>query len=588
MPLALLLHEVSRELSKGANMLVPFQRLVVAEEILLGRAKSAFVVHWFGSGLPLAGSGLRVAIDNLDALRARHQAVRAAAASRDRGFGPNLTEPLAGMAGMLVGSLSAPVHSMVTYAIADRALRRWYATLAASLNVLTWGALGAVIAALLGLGVAVALPASFNDATGRAVFDLLGALARLAAPMVRFWEIVSGPRAAVPNPLWREALLLLDRLAVLAPFVLALFAVLVTRVGPLLRPLATQIPLLLALVRETVEVILLVVSDFLDRLAALMAPERSPFTLLQVTLRALTRLWPTLKRGLSRLLAPLSEALGHMSLRLAAALGGWWRRILPFIRRQTVNHPLVRLVRSFIDAVKVAARVLTSLPSSLGPPGAFSLLASAVGRRALGEVRRALGPEPPEPAFPTLPDEAAREAAGGPPAPWRQIGELIELGREMRRAIPGFGVDPFALDRRAAAGLARARRPPSFFAAEHRALERRLGLPPEQALALRREEQLALRGALLSVAGRVLPPAAAVRVQRLAPLLETLDEVIHASPEARQRLPVRLLPADDTLRPVVRRLRLRATGVEEGDARRWLAGLRQALTAEAVVVGAAP
>src|SRR6266508_4923033 len=97
MPLALLLDRAVAALRRGADRLAPWNQIVALEELLLDRARGAFLVNWFGTRLPLNGSSLRGAIANLDELRVRYQRVRAASAPAAEGI--NLTEPLAGWIG---------------------------------------------------------------------------------------------------------------------------------------------------------------------------------------------------------------------------------------------------------------------------------------------------------------------------------------------------------------------------------------------------------------------------------------------------------------------------------------------------------
>ena len=104
MPMALLLQKQFKVFNKGARSLTPWIELVRLEGLLIARARSAFLVHWFGSGVPLQGLYLRIAIHNLDELRERYREVTAQV--RPRSSGPNLTEPLAGLAGT-IGALSS-------------------------------------------------------------------------------------------------------------------------------------------------------------------------------------------------------------------------------------------------------------------------------------------------------------------------------------------------------------------------------------------------------------------------------------------------------------------------------------------------
>src|SRR5579871_1402666 len=115
MPFALLLHHTFHVLQKGAKALEPWNQLVVLEQILTDRARSAFLVHWFGPGLPLYGLSLRIAIDNLKELQLRYQAV--VAATTPDASGLNLTEPLAGIGGAAVGMLISPTGFLLLWSV---------------------------------------------------------------------------------------------------------------------------------------------------------------------------------------------------------------------------------------------------------------------------------------------------------------------------------------------------------------------------------------------------------------------------------------------------------------------------------------
>src|SRR5215510_3858566 len=97
MPLALLLRQTFDVFNEGANKLDAWNRIVSVELLLLDRVRSAFLGRWFGP---------RIALQNLDDLRARYlEVARSIVPSAD---GLNLTEPLMGVAGQIVGALLSP------------------------------------------------------------------------------------------------------------------------------------------------------------------------------------------------------------------------------------------------------------------------------------------------------------------------------------------------------------------------------------------------------------------------------------------------------------------------------------------------
>src|SRR5262245_25229413 len=114
MPLALVLHDMFGTWQRDVKKLAEWNQLVELEQTLLDRARGAFLPRWFGTGLPVMVGNLRVAIANIDALAARYRELRRQA--RGETSDPNLTEPLAGIAGTMVGALLAPTSSIVLLA----------------------------------------------------------------------------------------------------------------------------------------------------------------------------------------------------------------------------------------------------------------------------------------------------------------------------------------------------------------------------------------------------------------------------------------------------------------------------------------
>src|SRR5579859_7961176 len=125
MPIALLLQEMTAAFGYGARVLEPWNHLVLVEELLIDRARSAFLFKWFGTGLPLHGFHVRVAIANIEELRRRYEEVRQAV--RPPAQGPNLTEPLFGMAGVAAGMILTPGVALGSAIGVVRSLQ-WHAT----------------------------------------------------------------------------------------------------------------------------------------------------------------------------------------------------------------------------------------------------------------------------------------------------------------------------------------------------------------------------------------------------------------------------------------------------------------------------
>src|SRR5262245_19572299 len=106
MPISLLLREAVYAFRWGAYHLGAWGHLVRTEEVLIGRARGAFLSHWFGPGLPLSGSFVAIVLANLGELQERYFLVSASALPELEG--PSLGEPLAGLFGEVAGILLSP------------------------------------------------------------------------------------------------------------------------------------------------------------------------------------------------------------------------------------------------------------------------------------------------------------------------------------------------------------------------------------------------------------------------------------------------------------------------------------------------
>lgn len=111
MPIALLLYDSLAPRAGATTVLERWLTMLRLEAAVVARARSAFIVHWFGAGLRAIGGRLLVSIDNIDALTQQYRRARAASAAGDTG--PNLAEPLAGMAGMGVGMVLSPTGAVL-------------------------------------------------------------------------------------------------------------------------------------------------------------------------------------------------------------------------------------------------------------------------------------------------------------------------------------------------------------------------------------------------------------------------------------------------------------------------------------------
>lgn len=629
MPLALLLQEVFRDVAEGIARLDPWNRLVAMELVLLDRARSAFLARWFGPRIPLQGQHLRIALENLESLRARYQEVNRAAAAAPAGL--NLTEPLAGLSGQILGAVLSPAGILLAGALAVRRLQSWMGQLGGAL--LTIVATGVVPALAGGVGV-LALPFAFlgavliggiNQEQARAVYDLLGALAEMLEALRRFVAQFFGPRQQVRNPLVRAVLEIADRLAVLLPFVMALFAIVFARVGGLLRPLAAQVVRLRALVEAVIEMVAFVVRDWLIRLTALytdtsptmeleielgvrratasgparlvfgllegivralgsaMQQNPSPWTILQGALRSLMSIPAALLRGLTSVSSQLGTELERIGAAMGRLVSTWLTLANNAVREAILGHPTARawVAGREIMTTLIEAFRRTASPSTSSPPPSTSSSGGSSG----GSI-----PFLSPPPFPTFrpPDIAAIARRSGP-APLldlelstvRAVGAMIEEWLRQPRRFQGQTVHPFAYDPDTLESIRRAERAPSVFTAERLALRDTQDRTPAEQLAAAGAEEASLRNALLAVVGRVLPPAVATYLPQLESVFQTLEERLYperpASGRAASEMPVLQVAENDRLQPVVHRLRILAAGGERPEARAWSDRLREVL-----------
>ena len=154
MPLALPLQSVAHTLRRGiqgapgALGLSAWVDLVRTEEVLIGRARGAFLVRWFGTRFPMRGGHLRGVILNLDALRERFLAVQRAQAPQTPGL--NLQEPVAGLAGIAAGLFLSPAGFALFMAYVLRSLPGW---LAVPLSLIAGILIGGVAAGICTAGL---------------------------------------------------------------------------------------------------------------------------------------------------------------------------------------------------------------------------------------------------------------------------------------------------------------------------------------------------------------------------------------------------------------------------------------------------
>ena len=249
-------------------------------------------------------------------------------------------------------------------------------------------------------------------------------------------------------------------------------------------------------------------------------------------------------------------------------LVGWWGLVAePYVRAQTVDHPTVRYLRSFIGSLGALSAWKGRDAPPPGPPsspGTFSKVATWLLHKTGMPTTT-----PKLPSLPTLP----------PLIPLGMIDPLVNA-MGLLRAI-GFGgvlpPNPLEIGAEGRTVLDRAGRPPSVFGGEWAALEAEARRPQP----LTRTLEVAT---YLSLARRVVGPAAAAGVRGLEDVLSRIDATIRAE---RKRLPVKDVPKPTQLTPVIQRLRVRSRGRTPEALQAWVEELRRELNAAdyAVPVG---
>jgi hypothetical protein len=159
-----------------------------------------------------------------------------------------------------------------------------------------------------------------------------------------------------------------------------------------------------------------------------------------------------------------------------------------------------------------------------------------------------------------------------PLIPLGAIGPIMDVMELLRR----FGLDvgpanPLEVGLEGRRVLERAAHPPSVFGAEWAALEAETRRPEPLARTLE-------VATYLSLARRVVGPAAAAGIRSLEDVLSRIDAVIRTE---RQRLPVKDVPDPTQLTPVIRQLRVRSRERASDMLQAWVEDLRRELnTAE--------
>ncbi|MDN5789392.1 MAG: hypothetical protein L0H25_00795 [Micrococcales bacterium] len=551
MPLSLLLTQQLTLLTGGVRRLERWEGITDALGLVARRLRSAWLVRWFGTAVPVAGLDLRVAIANLDELRSRYGLVTAA--GRGPG-GPNLTEPLLGAGGIVAGAFAAPLNAMVASVMVGAVMRRWWQQLIAALG---WLSGGGLISGLLVIAAPLAVVGVLAQGIGGGAsdaYDVLGALAVMALPLSRLWEQLSG-RAPVRNPLVRQLVALGDRLAALLAQVLGVVAVAVTRIAPLVYPAVAAARSTIGAVGEIIVMIVHAVADLPTVFGWFLAGPLSVTSIVRSVVTAVLGL------------------LGRLRLLVTTTL-----TTLASVALARVGPTVHAVVRYAVDAARVVQRAI------LDTPFVRWLFAVRGLAAAFGRWSRRPGPPPsprsassaPSPWVTSFPWPASVRAlrvglAHRPtvrtptliaPA-WVGLDLIGPVAGAMRSGVLSSPPDPFWLGPARSGALHRFRQAPSI-AGELRSLEARQQRTKAAALS----QVFELAGVLAEVgppiarAIALLAPAQAATVlPQLEERLDLIDAALRRIPDGHAPVhPTRELPEPDSLRPVIGRLVVRAAG----------------------------
>ena len=604
MPIALLLQESVLTIRFGAQQLTPWAHLAQIEELLIDRARGAFLVRWFGTHLPTHGLYLRVFIENLESFRARY--LEAVASAKGEITGPNLTEPLAGAAGTIAGLIASPTGMVLLVAVSVRKMKSWVGTLLIVLTSIigapfVWSA--EISAVVLGLGLplgligGVAIGAVKEENTGAAI-DLLGSAARLLDSARVLLEQMLGPREKVSNPLLRQFLTLLDKLAGLAPHLLAFLAIVITKLGPLLLPLVAQMNALTDLFATAWKTAKFLIDDLLNRFQMFIDPKarESALKVIGYVIEQLMFLLPDLIDTFTIFFDESHDTLLDIYHGMVGKTSKEPKEG-PKDEPRSGFKGLFETMGEWLDAafhagplslvIEAAQKSFGAAGAAMGGPLVFHLSGIRVpipGGSSSGKSSM--------PSFPTIsittPDDVTAALGGEPLLDFGMIEPLALVEDFLKKIFLG---QPQPLSAEVEKQLDRYRHPPSLFEGERQALKKALGgIEPKDVLAKQVAGQQTLRELILAVVGRVMPPEIRPYLDEVGNAFAALDATLLFKKKGEKtEFPVRDIPDNGKLRPVVRRLIIRAAGGSQLDLQDFAARVAKSLDQDyPALVGATP
>jgi hypothetical protein len=413
----------------------------------------------------------------------------------------------------------------------------------------------------LGLLGGILLGAGKEENTG-AVIELLASLSHLLDGARLFFEQLLGPREAVANPFLKQFLLLLDRLAGLVPHLIAFVAVAITKLGPLLVPLVAQMNAFLPLFQTAMKAIKFLIGDLFERLSLFLDPDRreAALHLLRSIIEQLSLLLPALMTTFTEFFQNTSDTFKKIYHGLVgktsaekpkgtrAGFKGFLETMGDWLEAAFKKSPLALIIDAAKNAFRAAGAAMSG-PTTLNISGVNITIPSSSGPSTL--------PTPPPVKITSPADVIA--ALGGEPA--LGLGAIVPLARAEDFLKKVFGGQPIPLSAEAEAQLERFRHPPSMFEAERQRLKQALGGEPKEILAKQVAGQQQLRDLITGVVGRVLPPEIRPYLDRVGAAFASLDAMLLFRKEAEKTdFPVRDIPDNGKLLPVIHRLRVQSAG----------------------------
>ncbi|MGE3621651.1 MAG: hypothetical protein AB7L84_14430 [Acidimicrobiia bacterium] len=544
-------------LNAGVAAIDRFGSLMDRAVLVMRRRQGAFLHSWFGPGLPIDGLDLRVAVANAPEIQQRVTGIRDLQ-DRYRRWeqGPNLLEPVAGLAGVFAGMLIGGLVGAITVGSVVVGLLMLQIRFFERIGTAVGGGMSEWFAWKRLQGVV-------GDRSGGvgAWYTSGREGARWAEAGIDLGREALGERPDRPTTVRGALLDLADRLAALGAQVLGGAATLLSFV-PLLRVLAGVATPILGLIDVAREIIVQAVTDVVDSVEGVV--RRSgildlPGILVRALGAAVGHIVGFVGQGLRLVRRPFEV--------LATGLAAAWRdNGTPMLRRIT-EHPVVVLLRGMGAAGAQIRRLGTEiaglfpdigrniLPTSVAAVAtAVSAVASrfsspgpSVASRAWGWIRGKLagGGGPSLPPIPTPPPLLTPPLASAVAAAARA--EMAELPLYVVGSVPRvFPAEAARLDARIRA----AETEPAYRAAA-----------------------LVLQGA-----ARLAGPEVDAAVAGVSAELDRVEQLLRRRPRARP--PVRDVAPPRRLVPVLRRVRV--TGTEprhQGEVRAWVDEVVQRLRA---------